>query len=216
VSLVVLPVGSPAVQRWVFEPPAVPADLILRLQKHRHPARVSGPIREAAEAMVAEASRLTAPEATVWRGLVTLVDAEGMVMLDGIHRFRSRALARLLVPAEAAYVVALTLGDALERRVDVYFEERALLEGFLLDTAGWAAIEMLMRQVRKRLLAQEQASGRVVTHRLAPGYQDWLVDEQAALLRVFGEVPVPVRVTESSWMLPRKSVSALFGVCPAR
>jgi hypothetical protein len=215
VSLIVLPAGSATVQRWLFEPPAVPADLILRLQKHHHPARVPGPIREVAEAMAAEASRLTAPEATVWRGLVTGVEPDGEVILDGVHRFRSRALARLLVPAEAAYVVALTLGDALEQRVDVFFKERWFLEGLFLDTAGWGAIEILMREVRRRLSAQERSSGRVVTHRLAPGFQDWLVDEQSALLRVFGDVPVPVRVTESAWMLPRKSVSALFGVCPA-
>lgn len=215
-SFIVLPADSAAVRRWVFEPPAVPADLILRLQKHRHPARVPGPIREAAEAMAAEASRLTAPEATVWRGLVTGVEPAGEVILDGVHRFRSRALARLLAPAEAVYVVALTLGDALERRVDVFFEKRWLLEGLFLDTAGWAAIEILMREVRRHLSAEERSSGRVVTHRLAPGYQDWLLDEQSVLFRVFGDVPVPVRVTESAWMLPRKSVSALFGVCPAR
>ena len=215
VSLVGLRAGSAAVQRWVFVPPAVPADLILQLQKHRHPARVSGPVREAAESMAAEASRLTAPVASVWRGLVTRVESDGEVMLDGVHRFRSRALARLLAPADAAYVVALTLGGALERRVDALFEERAFLEGLFLDTAGWAAIEILMREVRRRLSAEERSSGRTVTHRLAPGYQDWLVDEQPALLRVFGAAPLAVRVTESAWMLPRKSLSALFGVCPA-
>ena len=208
--------ASPAVQRWVFEPPAVPADLILRLQKHRQPARARPQVREAAEAMAAEAGRLTAPEAIVWRGPVTGAAPDGEVVLDGVHRFRSRALARLLAPADAAYVVALTLGDALERRVAVLFEERWLLEGLFLDTAGWVAIEILMREVRRRLSAQEQPAGRMVTHRLAPGFRDWLVDEQSALLRVFGDAPVPVRVTESAWMLPRKSVSALFGVCPAR
>ncbi len=210
-----MPAGSVTVRRWVFEPPTVPADLILRLQKYRQPAGAPIPIRDAAEAMAAEASRLTAPEAAVWRGPVTGRKPDGDVVLDDVHRFRSRALARLLEPAEAAYVIALTLGDALERRVDACFEERCLVEGLLLDTAGWAAIEILMREVRRRLMAEERLSGRVVTHRLAPGYQDWLVDEQAALLRVFGQAPLPVRVTESSWMLPRKSVSALFGVCPA-
>lgn len=215
-SGIVLPAASAEVQRWVFEPPAVSADLVLRLQKHRHPARVPRPIREAAEAMVVEASRLTAPEAAVWRGPVTGIEPDGEVSLDVVHRFRSRALARLLTPADAVYVVALTLGDALERRVEFFFKERWFLEGLFLDTAGWAAIEILMREVRRRLLAREGAFGRGVTHRLAPGYRDWLVDEQSALLGVFGDVPVPVRVTESAWMLPRKSVSAIFGVCPAR
>ena len=211
----VLTMGSVEVTRWVFEPPVVPADLLLRLQKHRRPERVRRPIRDSAEAMAAEASRLITPEAAVWRGLVTGREADGDVTLDGGHRFRSCALARLLAHAVAAYVVALTLGEALERRVDAYFREQGLLEGLFLDTAGWAAIEILMRQVRRRLQAAERPSGRVVTHRMAPGYQDWLVDEQAALLRVFGQAPVPVRVTDSAWMLPRKSVSAVFGVRPA-
>jgi len=215
VSVVVPPTGSVSMTRWVLARPAVPVDLILRLQKHRRPAEVHGPVRDAAEAMAAEAGRLIAPEAAVWRGPVTATAPDGDVVLDAVHRFRSRALARLLARAEAAYVVALTLGDALERRVDALFEERCLLEGLFLDTAGWAAIELLMRELRRRLLAEERPAGRVVTHRVAPGYQDWLVDEQAALLRVFGDTPIPVRVTEFSWMLPRKSVSAVFGVCPA-
>jgi hypothetical protein len=214
VSVVVPPTGSVSTTRWVFAPPVVPADLILRLQKYRRPAEVHGPIRDAAEAMAAEAGRLTAPEAAVWRGPVTGIAPDGDVVLDGVHRFKSRALARLLDHAEAAYVVAFTLGDALERRVDALFEERCLLEGLFLDTAGWAAIELLMRGLRRLLLAEERPAGRVVTHRVAPGYQDWPVDEQAALLRVFGGMPIPVRVTEFAWMLPRKSVSAVFGVCP--
>ncbi len=190
----------------------VSADLVLRLQKYRDPAGVPGAIREAAELMAAEAGRLITPEVLVWRGPVTAVDPAGVVTLDRAHRFCSRALARLLAPAAEAYVVVLTLGEALEQRVDVLFREQQLLEGLLLDTAGWAAIERLMRGIRGRLREIERPRGRSVTHRLAPGYLDWSVAEQAALLSVFGEVPLPVRVTEAAWMLPRKSVSAVFGV----
>ena len=211
-----LPTGSVEVKRWLFEPPAIHADFLLRLQKHRQPALARQPIRESAAAMAAEARGLIAPESVVWRGRVTASEPDGAVTLEGVHRFQSRALAGLLAQAEAAYVVALTIGEGLERRVDTYFKEQEFLEGLFLDTAGWAAIEILMREVRRRLLAEERPFGRVVTHRLAPGYRDWPVDEQAALLRVFGETPMPVRVTDSAWMLPRKSVSALFGVCPAR
>lgn len=191
------------------------AEVILRLQKYRDPSRVPAAIREAADVVAAEASRLTAPEALVWRGPVTAVDPAGTVTLDQTHRFSSRALARLLASAADAYVVVLTLGEALEERVDVLFQERLLVEGLLLDTAGWAAIEALMHQIRGRLRALERPAGRAVTHRLAPGYLDWPVAEQAALLGVFGEAPLPVRVTEAAWMLPRKSVSALFGVVGA-
>lgn len=203
------------VWRWALEPPAVPADVILRLQKYRDMSRVPPAIREAAEQAAAEARRLTTPEAVCWRGPVTVAEETGAVVLDGTHRFHSRALARLLAPASEAVVVVLTLGEALEGRVARLFDEHLPLESVLLDTAGWAAIEMLVRGVRRRLLQQERPVGRSVTHRLAPGYRDWPVEEQAALLGVFDGVPLPVRVTESAWLVPVKSISALFGVVPA-
>ena len=202
------------VWRWLLDPPAVPADLVLRLQKYRDPARAPLAIRDAADAAAAEANRLTSPRAMIWRGPVTAVDAGGAVTLAGAHQFRSQLLARLLVASTEAYVVVLTLGDALEQLVDNLFDQRSALEALLLDTAGWAAIVLLARRLRRRLLEEERPAR--VTHRVAPGYGDWAVDDQRALLSVFGDVPLPVRVTDSAWMLPRKSISGVFGVVAER
>ncbi len=204
------------VVHWPLEPPAVSADLILRLQKYRDPGRVPRAIREAADLVAAEASGLIAPEAVLWRGPVTGVDPAGPVTLGDGHRLQSRALARLLASSEEAYVLVLTVGAAIEERARAMMEARLLLEGFLMDTAAWAAIVGLARGVRRRLLAEERPAGRAVTHRLAPGYLDWPVAEQATLLRVFGDEPLPVSVTDSAWMLPVKSISGVFGVVPAR
>lgn len=201
-----------ALRRWALEPPALSAELILRLQKYRDMARVPRAIREAAEAVAAEASRLARPEAVLWRGPVSRVDPSGAVTLADVHCFHSGALARLLAPATEAYVVLLTLGDTLDERVRAMFEEQLLLEGLLMDTAGWAAIELVVREVRRRLIEQERPAGRSVTHRLGPGHRDWPVAEQAALLRVFGEMPLPVSLNDSACMLPRKSISAVYGV----
>jgi hypothetical protein len=203
-----------AVSRWILDRPVVPAELILRLQKYRDPARVPPAILAAADAAAAEAGRLVVPEAVCWRGSVTSVDGDGTVVLEGGHRFRSRALARLLASASDAVVVVLTLGPALERRVADLFDAHLPLESVLLDTAGWAAIEICVRGLRQRLRAEEEAGGRRVTHRLAPGFRDWAVEEQAALIAVFGETPLPVSVTESAWLVPVKSISALFGILP--
>jgi hypothetical protein len=203
------------VQRWALESPALPAELILRLQKYRDMARVPRAIREAAEAVAVEASRLTRPEAVLWRGPISRVDPSRGVTLAEVHHFQSAALARLLAHATEAYVVVLTLGDALEGRVRSMFEERLLLEGLLMDTAGWAAIELSVRDVRRRLIAQERPAGRSVTHRLGPGHRDWPVEEQGALLRIFGDTSLPVSLSESACMLPRKSISAVYGVVAA-
>jgi hypothetical protein len=199
---------------WRLESPVVSADLVLRLQKYRNPDSVPLEIRDAAAAAAAEASRLISPQAMLWRGPVTAVDAGGAVTLAGAHHFRSRLLARLLTDSTAAYVVVLTLGEALEHRVDDLFNEQSALEALLLETAGWGAILSLARDVRRRLLREESPAR--VTHRVAPGYGDWPLDDQHALLSVFGDAPLPVRLTEFAWMLPRKSISGVFGVVAER
>jgi hypothetical protein len=204
-----------AVWRWTLEPPEIPADLILRLQKYRNPACAPPMIRAAAVAAAADARHLTAPRAVVWRGAVAL-GQDRAVTLGERHTFHTRLLARLLADSTEAYVVVLTLGEALEQHVDALFRDRFGLEGLLLETAGWAAIEILIRGLRHRLRDEMSAPGTTVTHRLAPGYGDWPVDDQATLPRVFGDVPLPVCVNESACLFPRKSISAVFGVVRAR
>jgi len=200
------------VERWTFQAPAVSSDLILRLQKYRVPATAPAAIREAAEAVAAEARRLATPEAVLWRGPLFRTTEPGTVLLGGTGPFRSRALARLLARSEEAWVLVLTVGGGIEERARAMFQEGQLLESFLMDTAGWAAIEVLARDVRGRLLALERVAGRSVTHRLGPGHGDWDLAEHPALLQVFGGTDLPVRLNEAACMLPQKSISAVFGV----
>lgn len=203
------------VQHWSLARPVVPPELILRLQKYRDPAAAPAAIREVAEAVAREATGLVAPEAALWRGPVT-ADGDADVRIAHDHRLSSRALARLLARSTEAWVVVLTLGPKVEERARAMFDEQMLLESFLMDTAAWAAIEILARDLRRRLLEIERPGGRSVTHRLGPGHLDWHVAEQTTLLRVFGDAPLPVRLNEAACMLPQKSISAVFGIVPAR
>lgn len=203
-----------SVLRPALDRPAVPAEMILRLQKYHDLTRVPAAVHQAASVVAAEASRLIAPEAVVWRGPVTGLDPGGVVTLGGAHRFHSEALVRLLAGCPEAMVFVLTAGAGIERRAREMLEDRLLVEGFLMDTAGWAAIEILVRGLRRRLSEDERRAGRSLTHRLAPGYCDWPVDEQVALLGVFGDTPLPVTVNEAACMLPQKSISGVFGIIP--
>jgi hypothetical protein len=112
-------------------------------------------------------------------------------------------------------VFALTLGPALGAEVAVLGERQELLEAFLLDTAGWAAIEMTVRSLRLDLAARARAGGRRLTHRLAPGYRDWPLDEQRALLALLGDTRDLVVLSEHGVLVPFKSITGIFGVQPA-
>ncbi|MBI2164440.1 MAG: hypothetical protein HYU32_10020 [candidate division NC10 bacterium] len=188
--------------------PHVSPDLILRLQKYKKLEAVPAPVREAAQAMAALAERLL-------HVLVRRVEAEGAIIVaDGV-RFQSRALARLLRGATEIFLILLTLGPRLENRAQALMGEEQFLEALLLDTAGWAAMDALTKTLRGRLSSEARARGMHLTHRMAPGYADWGLEEQRALFSAFGEDSLPVQLTEACVMLPRKSISGIYGLIPA-
>ncbi len=202
------------VQHWTLSAPVVPASLILRLGKYRDLSAVPQAIRDAAGLVAAEATALASPEAMVWRGSVSVED--DVAVLGRSSRFHSRALARLLAGSTEAYVVVLTVGAQMEDRAREMFEAQQFLESFLMDTAAWGAIELCVRDVRRRLIAAERTAGRSVTHRLGPGHVDWPLTDQATLLGVFADAPLPVRLNDAQCMLPQKSISGVFGVISRR
>jgi hypothetical protein len=188
---------------------------VLRLARYRDLARVPPVIRQTAVEMAGEASRLAAPEVVLWRGPVTGRAPDGAVTLGGRHRFHSTVLARVLGPCSEAVVFVLTAGPAIEERAQSMLADKLLVEAFLMDIAAWVAIEQLVRALRQQLRAEERAAGGAVTHRLAPGYCDWPLEEQTEVFAVFGDNPLPVTLNEAACMLPRKSISGVFGIVTA-
>ena len=195
--------------------PRVAPDLILRLQKYKKLEAVPAPVREAAQAMAALAETLVEPEGRLLHVPVRRVEAEGAVIVADDVRFQSRALARLLRGATESFLILLTLGPKLENRAQALMGEEQFLEALLLDTAGWVAMDALTKMVRGRLSAEATDRGLQLTHRMAPGYADWGLEEQRALFSAFGEDTLPVQLTEACVMLPQKSISGIYGLIPA-
>ncbi len=194
--------------------PRVDPDLILRLQKYKKLEAVPAPVRQAARAMATLAECLVEPEGRLWRAPVRRVEPEGAVFVgDGVE-FQSRALARLLRGATEAIAVLLTIGPRLETRAREMMAEEQFLEALLLDTAGWVAIDVLAKALRRDLSADAKTQGFRLTHRMAPGYADWGLEQQHVLFSTFGQEALPVQLTEACVMLPQKSISGIYGLIP--
>ena len=114
-----------------------------------------------------------------------------------------------------ASVAETEMSPGIENRANEMLERGQLLDGVLMDTAAWAAVESLLRSVRRDLATAESDHGCRLGARFAPGHRDWAVAEQAELLRLFGQTPLPVTLNEAACMWPRKSITAVFGVMPA-
>lgn len=194
--------------------PPVDPDRILRLQKYRSPERVSPVVRDTARKMAALAESLVEPRGWMRRIRVTAVGPDGSVrMADGLE-FQSRSLVRLLRDAAEVVLFILTIGAALEQRADMLVRQEHLVEGLLLDTAGWVAIDGLINDARQHLGTDAIRRGFRLTGRMAPGFGDWALDQQRILFAALEDGDLSVRLTEACVMLPRKSVSGVYGLIP--
>jgi hypothetical protein len=207
-----LPLRSGATERWEAGPLLVDPWLVLRLARYRDRDAVPAPIRAATEAMAARAGALVAPRARLASARAAVTG--GAVRLADGPAFSGGAVRGLLEGCPLAVAFVLTLGPALEEEVAARTAGHELLEAYLLDTAGWAAIETAVRRLRLELVARVTAAGWRVTHRLAPGYRDWPLAEQRVLVGFVDPDRELVRLSEHGVLTPFKSVSGLFGLAP--
>lgn len=202
------------IERWQPRAFAVDPWMILRLSRYRRRDAVAPPIWEAARRMATRAEELATPGALLRLVHVEAAGPEGARLGEG-PVFSGRSPGALLTGCPLAVAFVLTLGPGLEAETAALGERRELLEAFLLDTAGWAAIEVAVRALRLDLAARARARGWRVTHRLGPGHGDWPIEEQRLLVGLFDGEPDLVRLSEHGVLVPLKSISGVFGLAPA-
>lgn len=195
--------------------PRVDPDRILRLQKYKNLDRVSPIVRDIARTMASLAEALIEPRGWVRREPVRAVDPGGTVLLAGGIEFQGPTVARLLRDAVEAVMLVLTIGPALELRAQELVEREQLTEGLLLDTAGWVAVDAVVRELRQELATEAGRRGLRLTGRMAPGFNGWALEQQRILFDALRGGRVSIELTEACVMLPRKSISGIYGLIPA-
>jgi hypothetical protein len=100
-----------------------------------------------------------------------------------------------------------TIGPALEERVTALSKAGDMLAAVVLDAIGSAAAEATARYANGRIEEAADAIGLKTSCRASPGYGDWDVSEQKNLFELVPAGMIGVTLTESSMMVPRKSIS---------
>ena len=218
INISLLP-GLAQVGRFRSGPVDERAERILRIQGYRDMERVRRPIRQAA-AKAAETARAIAEGEVGYRRVAIEACSGSHLELACGGRFECGAFERFLADCESVVVFALTAGSAIDRRIEELTAAEDLLAAFMLDTAGWLAVESVTRQFSEQLKADCEPAGLRLTRRMGPGYTyrlgqemvSWPLEEQEGLFRVLGGGNCPVTVLESGAMLPKMSRSGLYGL----
>lgn len=130
----------------------------------------------------------------------------------GFARIASRSLRRHLLGCEETVLFAATLGVAPDRLVAKYSRVTPL-RALMIQAIATERIEALCDCFCQSLAQKEKERGREITGRFSPGYGDLSTELQRQIFQVL-DCPrrIGVSLSESLFMTPSKSVTALVGV----
>ncbi|MBR5817174.1 MAG: hypothetical protein IKY62_00870 [Clostridia bacterium] len=145
------------------------------------------------------------PRCAVRRSAVSRSEG-GEVELE-FARISSTALSKNLGRASEAFVVAVTLGAEVDRMISK-LSAISPAEAFIFDAVASAVAE-----AATDTLEREICKGYITSQRFSPGYGDFSISHQGALLEFLG-APIYLGVTlgESGLMSPTKTVTAVIGI----
>lgn len=154
--------------------------------------------------------------------------------IDTLQRFDpGRIILSQIRDSQAVCYFVATVGHWFENEQRHLMEQGDIVKVYLMNEIGSLLAEKVADQVELALEKQISPKGLHHTNRFSPGYCGWQVSEQPLLFEMFGKdanthaddsgfgqntaydaLPSPcgIKLTESSLMIPIKSVSGIIGI----
>ena len=124
-----------------------------------------------------------------------------------------KTIARQLRGSEAFAFFAATAGIEFEEFQHTLQQEGDMVKIYISDSLGSVIAEKTADCMEVALAEYIQSKNWKHTNRYSPGYCGWHVSEQQKLFPLFPVTsPCGIRLTDSSLMIPIKSVSGVIGV----
>ena len=150
---------------------------------------------------------------TVW-SLYPYDCEKGVVGTDDKYIIASKSLRKHLANAEQVIFLAATVGEMVEEAASTAFARGDYTLGLLIDAAATAAVEQTADALETLLAGKFQGQGLKMTFRFSPGYGDWDLREQAKVVVLANAEAIGITLTDSLMLTPRKSITAIIGLCP--
>jgi len=208
----ILRASSPILRAWRDR---LDVDGVLRGQgadptaiRSHHPA-----VTKFAERALAEGMPLLNPLVIYRRQAVESVRHE-RIALRGGGLLTGKLVAEHLAAAQEIVLVAVTIGRRLEDRISQVLERKPAY-ALALDGLGAAAVETLAIAACRHLSEVAVGEGMDTTIPLSPGMIGWPVEVgQREIFALLDTDKLGLRLTSSSLMVPRKSLSMVVGLGP--
>lgn len=135
-----------------------------------------------------------------------------VLRLGGKSLHAGGIIARYLYDADQFAVFVATAGREFENLQHRYQQEGDIVKQYFADMIGSeiaeAAGRLLARELEQRMAVRSWR----ISNSYSPGYCGWPVSEQQTLFSLLPPAPCGIELTDSSLMLPIKSISGVIAV----
>lgn len=212
---------APADPRRPSGVPEVLDDLVLTVARpmvllrlgYRHAGQVPARTAGLLDAVAVQGRDLLAPRAVCARCPVDST-RDGRIAIGGILSTSSRSLAGGLDRCGEAWLFAATLGPAVDEWIESLSANDEMTRTLLADAWASAAAIQLGLDLEMLLGRRLRAAGLIPGRRCAPGYGDWELSAQHAILRHLEADRIGITLSRDGMMAPLKSVTGVIGGRP--
>jgi len=156
---------------------------------------------------------------------LTLIDRKkwcNCVPIDEFYKLfcpyaqQSKSISKLLTRAENVYLIAVTLGGALEHRSREYFRNNEVFKGYILDRLGSFLVEEEIKKIDMKINRQCDQAGFITTHRYSPGYGDFSIKAQQIFFDLVRDSIPGLKISHGCLLSPEKTITAIKGMVKPR
>ncbi|KMO87762.1 hypothetical protein AB840_01160 [Megasphaera cerevisiae DSM 20462] len=134
------------------------------------------------------------------------------VLCDTPFTIKGHQICTHLEAASIVLVMAVTLGTAIEEKIDKLFLAKEFAAGLTLDSAAAVATQQIADDLTQHINNVSKTKGYTVTWRFSPGSGDWPAGQQKDLARAVHAEKIGISFSHSGMLVPRKSILALLGL----
>jgi hypothetical protein len=134
------------------------------------------------------------------------------IVIDDICLLSEKIISKYLRNADTIAILVATIGNSLEQIVKQKMDQNEFLTGYVIDRAASELVEKTAQLIENKLYEITAEINLSITNRYSPGYCGWSVSDQHKLFSLLPEGFCGISLTESSLMIPIKSISAIIGI----
>jgi hypothetical protein len=143
---------------------------------------------------------------------ITEIKGARIILPDGTE-FESRQLAKLLANCNEIVLMGATAGREIMDAIEKDATGANVTRGIVLDAAASeivdASLDWIMDYFNQSLRRENK---RLLRKRYSAGYGDLLLETQRAMHRLLQLDRIGIEITDSSMLVPEKSVTAITGI----